>query len=97
MSNHEQLDMFITYMFDNNPKVSYPHILKIETKNQAQIAMVRTEFNALCQLVRTNCYPADYLIDQPWFTVDFRNKADAMRIKLLWKPIEWINISSTGF
>jgi hypothetical protein len=97
MSNNEQLDMFLTYSAFEHPGVSYPYFLKVETNNRTQAAMVSTEFNALCQLVKMNCYSADFCIDQQSQIIGFRDKSDVMRIKLLWEPIKWIPHGRPGW
>jgi hypothetical protein len=85
------LGMNVRYDFDSHPNSSYPHILCLYTSIDQAVAMIRIEFNELCNLVNSNCYSADYVVDWALAAIMFRTKADAMRIKLMWKPIEWIS------
>ena len=82
-------NFILTYTFADHPLNAYPHFLEAEPTNSQSRSMARPEYNALLALVKEHCYPADYLSDTTCCTVSFRYKADAMRIKLMWKPIVW--------
>lgn len=82
------LGIILNYFdYSKDPNLSYPYSIDVDCDITANLRLVITEFIALCTLVRENFKSADYLIDTDIRIIDFRHKSDAMRLKLMWRPI----------
>lgn len=94
-----ELSMVLLYMdlSVRFPESSYPYVLEVDAEHVNELAMVPTEFRALVSLVKEQTMSGDYLIDDTARFVSFRKKSDAMRIKLMWKPIQWTPVGPPGW
>lgn len=94
-----QLDFELRY-FDCSQHVKHwPYVLRLDCFNPQHRAMIKTEFAHLKVKIRELGIPMDnwdYSGD-PSFFVSFKNKSDAMLVKLMWKPKEWTSVSGFGW
>ncbi|MNV20409.1 hypothetical protein D3C71_1113070 [compost metagenome] len=68
----------------------FPHLLRLTCTNPRNSAMTVQEFIALRKLCDEVIHDRDYFsLSRPQYFVAFRTKAQAMQIKLMWKPEEY--------
>ena len=82
----------------NSVVEGYPHILRLVCVDPRYSATTVAEFKHLKSIVDSQFESSDYqFVARPSYFVAFRTKAEAMTIKLVWKPIEYTTVSGPGW